>query len=61
MTETALDLLWLAPALPLLGFVLNGALALWKPTAKTAPSVRSTCSVSATCAPTRDTPATSRT
>jgi NADH-quinone oxidoreductase subunit L len=39
MTDTALDLLWLAPALPLLGFVLNGALALWRPTAKAAVSV----------------------
>ncbi len=39
MTGTALDLIWLAPALPLLGFVLNGALALWRPTAKTAVSI----------------------
>ncbi len=39
MTATALDLLWLVPALPLLGFVLNGALALWKPTAKTVVSI----------------------
>jgi NADH-quinone oxidoreductase subunit L len=39
MTGTAVDLIWLAPALALLGFVLNGALALWRPTAKTAVSV----------------------
>ncbi|MGH7530816.1 MAG: NADH-quinone oxidoreductase subunit L [Gemmatimonadales bacterium] len=35
MTGTAVDLIWLAPALALLGFVLNGALALVRPTAKT--------------------------
>jgi NADH-quinone oxidoreductase subunit L len=39
MTGTAVDLLWLAPALALLGFVLNGTLALWRPQAKTAVSV----------------------
>ncbi|HKC42064.1 MAG TPA: proton-conducting transporter membrane subunit, partial [Gemmatimonadales bacterium] len=39
MTGTAVDLIWLAPALALLGFVLNGALALWRPTAKTAVTV----------------------
>ncbi len=39
MTGTAVDLIWLAPALALLGFVLNGALALWRPTAKAAVSV----------------------
>jgi NADH-quinone oxidoreductase subunit L len=39
MTGTPLDLIWLAPALPLLGFALNGALALWRPTAKTAVSI----------------------
>jgi NADH-quinone oxidoreductase subunit L len=39
MTGTAVDLIWLAPALALLGFVLNGALALWRPSAKTAVSV----------------------
>jgi len=39
MTGTVADLIWLAPALALLGFVLNGALALWRPTAKTLVSV----------------------
>ena len=39
MTGTAVDLIWLAPALALLGFVLNGALALWRPTAKAAVTV----------------------
>ena len=39
MTGTAVDLIWLAPALALLGFVLNGALALARPTAKTAVSI----------------------
>jgi NADH-quinone oxidoreductase subunit L len=39
MTGTPVDLIWLAPALALLGFVLNGALALWRPTAKAAVSV----------------------
>jgi NADH-quinone oxidoreductase subunit L len=39
MTGTAVDLIWLAPALALLGFVLNGTLALWRPQAKTAVSV----------------------
>src|SRR5438552_4888714 len=35
MTVTTVDLIWLAPALALLGFVLNGTLALARPTAKT--------------------------
>jgi NADH-quinone oxidoreductase subunit L len=39
MTGTAVDLIWLAPALALLGFVLNGALALWRPTWKVAVSM----------------------
>jgi NADH-quinone oxidoreductase subunit L len=39
MTGTAADLIWLAPALALLGFVLNGALALWRPSARTAVSI----------------------
>jgi NADH-quinone oxidoreductase subunit L len=39
MTGTATDLVWLAPALALLGFLLNGALALWRPGAKTAVSL----------------------
>ncbi len=39
MTGTALDLVWLVPALPLTGFVLNGALALFRPRAATAVSV----------------------
>jgi len=39
MTGTAVDLIWLAPALAFLGFVLNGALALWRPTAKAAVTV----------------------
>ena len=33
------DLIWLAVALPLAGFLVNGALALWRPDAKTAVSV----------------------
>ncbi len=39
MTDTAVDLIWLAPALALLGFVLNGALAVARPTAKTLVSI----------------------
>ncbi len=39
MTGTAVDLIWLAPALALAGFVLNGALALWRPNAKAAVTV----------------------
>jgi len=39
MTGTAVDLIWLAPALALLGFVLNGALVFVRPTAKTLVSV----------------------
>src|SRR5438445_635926 len=39
MTGTTVDLIWLAPALPLLGFVLNGTLALARPTAKTLVSI----------------------
>ena len=39
MTGTTVDLIWLAPALALLGFVLNGALALLRPSAKTLVSV----------------------
>jgi NADH-quinone oxidoreductase subunit L len=39
MTHTAMDLVWLIPILPLLGFVLNGTLALVRPAAKTAVSV----------------------
>ena len=39
MTETAVDLIWLAPALALLGFVLNGALVFTRPNAKTLVSV----------------------
>ena len=35
MTGTSVDLVWLAPALALLGFVLNGAVAIVRPTAKT--------------------------
>jgi len=38
MPASALQLLWLVPALPLVGFLLNGALALWRPTAKAAVS-----------------------
>jgi NADH-quinone oxidoreductase subunit L len=34
MTGTAMDLVWLVPALPLAGFVLNGTLALARPGAK---------------------------
>jgi NADH-quinone oxidoreductase subunit L len=39
MTGTAVDLIWLAPTLALLGFVLNGALVFLRPTAKTLVSV----------------------
>ncbi len=39
MPASPLNALWLVPALPLLGFVLNGALALARPTAKRAVSV----------------------
>src|SRR5437773_9559779 len=39
MTGTTVDMIWLAPALALLGFVLNGALALLRPAAKTLVSV----------------------
>ncbi|PYP11476.1 MAG: NADH-quinone oxidoreductase subunit L [Gemmatimonadetes bacterium] len=39
MTGTAVDLIWLPPALALLGFVLNGTLALTRPTAKRLVSV----------------------
>src|SRR5256714_13065159 len=39
MTGTAVDLIWLAPALALLGFVLNGTLALARPAMKTAVSI----------------------
>jgi hypothetical protein len=33
------NLIWLAVALPFAGFLINGALALWRPGAKTAVSV----------------------
>jgi NADH-quinone oxidoreductase subunit L len=39
MTGTAVDLIWLPPALALLGFVLNGTLALARPNSKTLVSV----------------------
>jgi NADH-quinone oxidoreductase subunit L len=39
MTGTAVDLIWLAPALALLGFVLNGVLAFARPASKTLVSV----------------------
>ncbi len=39
MPISAPGALWVLPALPLLGFVVNGALALWRPTAKTAVSL----------------------
>src|SRR2546422_9454283 len=39
MPGPAVDLIWLAPALALLGFVLNGTLALTRPNAKTLVSV----------------------
>src|SRR2546430_17162441 len=39
MTGTAVDWIWLAPALALLGFVLNGTLAFVRPNAKTLVSV----------------------
>ena len=34
MPSSLLGALWVVPALPLLGFLLNGALALWRPHAK---------------------------
>src|SRR5213596_4165954 len=39
MPISAPGALWVVPALPLLGFVVNGALALWRPTAKTGVSL----------------------
>jgi len=39
MTGTAVDLIWLAPDLALLGFVLNGTLARTRPNSKTLVSV----------------------
>jgi len=39
MTGTAVDLIWIAPALALLGFVLNGTLAFVRPNAKTVVSI----------------------
>jgi len=39
MPTSALGALWVVPALPLLGFLVNGALALWRPAAKTAVSL----------------------
>ncbi|HXE58934.1 MAG TPA: NADH-quinone oxidoreductase subunit L [Gemmatimonadales bacterium] len=39
LAGTAADWVWLAAALPLLGFLVNGALALWRPRAKGAVSV----------------------
>jgi NADH-quinone oxidoreductase subunit L len=39
MTGTAVDLIWLAPAFALLGFVLNGAVAFVRPNAKTVVSI----------------------
>jgi NADH-quinone oxidoreductase subunit L len=39
MTGTAVDWIWLAPALALLGFVLNGALAFIRPAARTLVSI----------------------
>jgi NADH-quinone oxidoreductase subunit L len=39
MTGTAVDLIWLAPALALLGFVLNGTIALTRPNTKTLVSI----------------------
>jgi len=38
MPTSLLGALWVVPALPLLGFLMNGALALWRPNAKTAVS-----------------------
>ena len=39
MPAPPLSLLWVVPALPLLGFVVNGTLALTRPTAKRAVSI----------------------
>src|SRR5947207_7060291 len=39
MPAVPLSLLWLVPALPLVGFVVNGTLALARPTAKRAVSI----------------------
>jgi NADH-quinone oxidoreductase subunit L len=49
MDATASRLLWAVPALPLAGFVLNGALAFWRPRSKTAVSVIGVGSVAAAC------------
>ena len=38
MPTSLLGALWVVPALPLLGFLMNGALALWRPQARTAVS-----------------------
>ncbi|MGH7606716.1 MAG: NADH-quinone oxidoreductase subunit L, partial [Gemmatimonadales bacterium] len=50
MTGTAVDLIWLAPALALLGFALNGMLALWRPAAKTAVAIVGVGVVAGACA-----------
>ena len=42
-------LLWTVPALPLVGFLLNGLLAFWRPKAKTAVSIIGVGSVAAAC------------
>jgi len=47
MDATLSRLLWAVPALPLLGFLVNGLLALWRPAAKTAVSVVGVGSVAA--------------
>ena len=47
MDATASRLLWTVPALPLAGFVLNGALAFWRPRAKLAVSLVGIGSVAA--------------
>jgi NADH-quinone oxidoreductase subunit L len=47
MDATVSRLLWTVPALPLVGFVLNGLLALWRPRSKTAVSVIGVGSVAA--------------
>ena len=39
MTDSPISLVWLVPALPLAGFVVNGALAFARPTAKRAVSI----------------------
>ena len=49
MDATVRNLLWAVPALPFAGFLLNAALAFWRPKAKTAVSIIGVGSVAAAC------------